>query len=140
MRILVLALCAFGFAACSSSSTTSNSGPCAQRKGAYVTDLKVRTGNCSTIAESVNVVDKQPTEVVAPCTGAIEYSADNCHVTLDQTCPDDADAPGAVSHSVATATWSADGSSSTGIFSLTLTSASGAVLCQGTYDYSAHRQ
>ena len=137
MRSLVAAL--FALAAACSSSSGGDGGPCAQRKGTYVIDFKARTGDCGDQAESVATIQSQPTSIDPPCSGSIGYSADNCRVTNDYSCPSSA-GPGFKQTIHAEFDWSRDGSSATGIFQLDVVDGRGQYVCHGTYDAAAQRR
>lgn len=105
-----------------------------------MTSYKVRTGDCGAAAETVDTVDKQPTAIDAPCKGSIGYTADNCAVTNDFSCPVDAVEKGAVATYSGKYDWSKDGSSGSGILDLTIVNSAGKNLCHGTYDVTVSRR
>lgn len=135
-RLLLTSLAfALGTTACGGGS----SGPCSQRSGTYRFDWSERSGDCGAIAESIMTVDGQPASPPAPCTGEIRYSADNCDVTeVNIMCPETSVA-GSTSTTNGKVTWSQDGSFGSGQLAIVVNDASGAILCQSSYDISATR-
>lgn len=138
--IVGLGVCAtLAIVGCSSDDTTGG-GPCAQRKGTYLTTFKTRSGNCGDIPEQVDTITSQPTEPAAPCTGTIGYSADNCEVTNDIICPEDGLGAGWTSTIELKATWSESGDRGTAIQQVVIKNADGGIECQGSYDATVTRQ
>lgn len=137
MRWFSLLVVAVGMVACGNSDsdpTDTGGATCDQRSGTFVVTYTADSGNCGAIPQSTAVLDAQPTTATAPCTGALSYSADNCMVTLQQSCPVDA-----VGSNVKTITeagdahWSVDGTTGTATLEITGLDASGALLCSGEY-------
>lgn len=95
-------------------------------------NLTARSGGCGAGIESVATQSSQPTAVEAPCTGTIGYSANNCDVTMDATCPAGSD--GSLARMVGKVTWNEAGTSGSGILALTVKTAAGDTTCHGTYD------
>lgn len=129
--------------ACSSSSTTGQSGPCAQRSGTYSTNYTTRGGNCGDIPENVSSLTEQPTGATLEALGcakgaSIAYSADNCIVTFDSNCPT-TDKTGNTVTERGKATWNKDGSEGSSTEQFTLQDKTGKVLCTGTYDAKIRR-
>jgi hypothetical protein len=103
------------------------SGDCVQRSGTGTLRFTARSGNCGAIPEVV--AEAQPSAPKSPCTGTVVHSADNCSMTVDQTCPG---ASGSTVTQEGTANFNQAGTSGTGVFEISVTS-SGAS-CFGTYD------
>lgn len=144
MRKLV-GLVALGLVACASEDSTpelgSGGGTCAQRDtGSYIVKYTVRSGDCGETAETVINPGPQPTEVKAPCTGQITYSADNCEVTYSSTCPAESIQKGAELTISGKSKWTRDGALGTAVESWAVRNATGQTLCQGTYDVTVTRQ
>ena len=144
MRVL-MALVMMTVVACSSSddeapAVGTGHGPCAQRSGSFLMQYTRRTGSCGDIAETISNVPQQPTGPVAPCTGSISYSADNCEVTYDNTCPTDAIVKGGSGSVTGHSKWSVDGAYGEATESLAFFNADKAAICAGTYDVKATRQ
>ncbi len=126
------------------SSSSSDDGPCAIRKGTYTAALKTRGGDCGDLGELVANVD-QPADAAgktipadAPCTGSFVNSADNCEVTIDQSCPTTGN-PGSTKLT-GKVTFSDDGSTGSGIVGIQLYDGAGSLVCNGTYDVAYKRQ
>jgi hypothetical protein len=114
---------------------------CAQRCGTYLVNVTTRDDAHSRIAESLIVIPEQPTSIVPPCTGTIEYSADNCDMTIQQRCPiKEGSGAGGYSTEVDRRRWSLDGSTSSGITYLVIYNAAGDRVSGGTYDEKWTRQ
>jgi hypothetical protein len=119
---------------------TTENDTCAQRVGTYTTTFAERDGTCGPIPEQIETIDEQPTEPAEPCTGSIDYSADNCRVTFDQTCPEPGlselfSTPDVTSRFDGIVTWSENGASGSGVVQFVVMDAAGLILCQSTYDY-----
>lgn len=136
MRIAVVTAIVLLNAAACASKATEPFGPCAQRIGTYRSSFVTRTGNCGDVPEQIATIRKQPTAPVPPCTGSVSDSADNCTVTLDQTCQDDASRV----QERGNVHWSKDASSATGTVQFIITLFATGQTCQGTYDMSVVRQ
>ncbi len=129
----------FGLIACvitsaCSSEDESASEPCAQRSGTYRMTFVEQSGNCGTMPEQIVVATGQPEtpqEVDPACTGTIGYSADNCVVTNDVTCPG---ATGYLVTQTGSFNWSQDGSSGSGTLQVRITRESDGILeCSSVY-------
>ena len=107
------------------------SGDCAQRSGTYSVKYSTRSGNCGAISESVFSRSTQPTSPEPPCTGTIEYSTNNCEVTVNQTCPGTGTSTITMT---GVAKWNALGTSATGVFEFSVASSVPSEVCRGTYD------
>jgi hypothetical protein len=144
MRALIVTAMAVGavLVACSSDPELgSGNGQCAQRDtGSYVVKYAVRSGDCGDSAETILNPGPQPTEVTAPCTGTISYSADNCEVTYSSTCPFDEAQKGATLTVTGKSKWNTDGSQGSALESWFAKNSGGQGLCQGTYDVTITRQ
>lgn len=128
---------AFAVLACASTTTTTTSGPCAQRRGTYSARYTVRSGNCGEVSEQIATIDQQPTAPTPPCTGSIDYSPDNCEVTVEAVCP--GRTPGVTVRTTGKARWNQDGSQGFAVEQTTITDGSGALMCSGTYDVTFSR-
>jgi hypothetical protein len=104
---------------------------CRQRTGSASMTLTSTSGNCGSMPR-VLITNVQTTEVAAPCTGTVSYTADNCEMTVDQTCPAGAD--GSTLRQNGSGTWNEAGTTGTGAFAITVKDSAGAVTCYGTYD------
>jgi hypothetical protein len=77
------------------------------------------------------MVAGEATDAGPGCTGKIDYSTDNCTISVDFTCP----APDSKKVEVnGTLSWTPDGTKGTGIVEYTVFAADGTVQCSGTYD------
>jgi hypothetical protein len=142
-RSLIAALFVWtNLVACSSETEGTDGGPCAQRNGgSYLFKYTERSGSCGPGAEAVrNLEGPQPTTVEAPCTGSISYSADNCEVTYETTCPNDGAVQGGELTITGKSKWNADGSRGTAVETWVMRDPAKATLCIGTYDLVATRQ
>lgn len=111
---------------------------CAARSGAYVLQLKQRTGNCGAVSDQVVIVSgSAQSEPPDGCTGGSQYTANNCDGDLDVTCPVK---PSGTTRTKGHVEWNADGSRATGIVQLTVFSPNGSVACDSTYDATYQRQ
>lgn len=109
---------------------------CAQRKGTYVLQYAERDGNCGPIDEIVETLETQPVSVPDGCKGTITYSADNCAVTSDATCPTTGGQDLRVNGKT---TWDTLGDKGNGTQQMTLTKGD-TVVCRSTYNVTARRQ
>lgn len=128
-----------GFVACTEEPELgSGNGQCVERKGTYLVRYTARTGDCGDVAETLLHLDKQPTAPEPPCSGSIAYSSDNCEVTYEQTCPNEA--TGDTAKITGKSKWSTDGATGAALESWTAVDASGRVRCAGTYEVTLARQ
>lgn len=128
MKAIIVALLAVG---CSSTPEI-----CAQRIGTYVFQYAERDGNCGAIQEAIEAFEKQPTGPGEGCSGSIVYSADNCIVTSDVTCPTTGNQNLRVNGK---ATWNESASQGNGTQQITLLKGD-EVVCRSTYNVTARRQ
>ncbi len=114
---------------------------CASRRGTYLVGVTTRDGASRRVSELLTVVPEQPNAVVAPCIGTIEYSADNCDMTVQERCPiTEGSDKGGYTIEVDRRRWSLDGSTSSGITYLVIYNAAGDRVLGGTYDEKWTRQ
>src|SRR5690349_19561037 len=114
-------------------------GPCALRSGTFRVDAVERSGTCGPLTEQITTesqTDISCHQPPAPCTsGGIQDSVDNCQVTtVNVVCPEDGVGPGVTSTANGKAYWDEAGSMGTGQMSIVVRDASGAILCQSSYD------
>jgi hypothetical protein len=123
-----------------SSSVDDQGGPCSQRSGTYLTQYEERSGNCGPIPEQLQTITEQPTMPEAPCTGAIDYSEDNCSVTSSVVCPEDGLGAGWTSTVELKADWNESGSAGTAIVQFVVKDGAGGIVCQSTYNVTITKQ
>lgn len=116
----------FSLSGCSSS-TVNEASKCASRSGNYLAHFVEHPGGtCGPITDSIAAAGEHP----PGCQGKDTPSADNCSVTVNQTCP----APGGGTFDeTGTSHWSEDGSKGTAVFTVTSKPTTGAG-CTSTYD------
>lgn len=132
-EVMLVALASVALAA------TGCCGECDQREGTYELRYTETSGTCGDIPNQVFTIERQPTEIVAPCTGEIVYSADNCEVTnVDVTCPETGVAADAFSVSNGKYLWDCDAGAGEGTANLRVSDSVG-ILCQSSYDVFAER-
>lgn len=111
---------------------------CAQRHGTYSVTWAERDGTCGHIPEqivSIQSQPKDPSDVDPECTGWIDYTADNCQVLPNVTCPS---SNGSIKETGAV-DWSLDGSTASGVIQLVERDLSGTFVCLSTYDIVYHK-
>lgn len=113
---------------------------CDQRAGTYRAEFSESSGNCGYLPDQIFTVTKQPETVndVSPlCTGSIDYSDNNCRVTVDTTCP------GATGYNIVQrgkADWSQDGSNGVATLQfMVLDAYTDFALCSSVYEVVYNR-
>jgi hypothetical protein len=138
----ILALCVLGFG-CSGSSDgegddTFTCDP--RREGTYLVDLTTVDGSCGDQNSFVDRLDNDA-PIPAGCQKleADTWSADGCKLERSMRCPLDGLAPGATIESTAVTTQKRE-DLITGLMTMLIYDADGALVCSGTYNLSATRQ
>jgi hypothetical protein len=90
--------------------------------------------------EQVSNAQSQPTAIDPPCKGNISYTADNCEVTYDSTCPTDGAVKGGDVVSSGHSKWNTAATHGTATEQLTAHNSAGRTLCTSTYDVTLDRQ
>lgn len=125
--------------ACGGSEDSGGDGTCDQRSGTYIARYTERSGNCGPVPEQVDTITVQPVAPEPPCSGTISYSADNCQVTFEATCPETGLGLDWSSTTDGKVTWNASASKGSGIVQIVLTNANGGIECQSTYNLVSER-
>lgn len=115
-------------------------GPCAKRSGTYRTTTTKQSGTCPNFTESISTITEQPTKIDPPCTGTLGYSADNCRVTFDSSCPEPNLGAGYTQRWRGTVDWDVNGSRGTGTLEVLVTRPDGTLVCNGVYGVVDRRQ
>lgn len=119
------------FAVCIASIGCGGPADCKPRSGSYRVEYTAQGGNCGAQADQITAVDDTTPPAQVGCGGTRTKSADNCEVTANQlACP----ATGARAQITGTLHWNSDSSQGTGALGLIVFDASGAQVCQGTYE------
>lgn len=112
---------------------------CAYRTGTFSMHWEPLSGNCS-MPDSVVTVTSQPLGPQPQCAGSIEYSADNCHVNVNTSCPAPSAGEGFTRIYVASMNWSRDGSSGSGVAQVSLIGPQTTPGCAGTFTVTSLRK
>jgi hypothetical protein len=112
------------------------------RSGTYLVQMTETSGNCGPIPDQLGRLDDaEALPAVCAHDAADRWSDGDCKFERAYSCLEDGVGPGYTSSSVAvTEQQDSDGGSFTGLVTITVFDAAGAVACKSTYELTATRQ